>query len=381
VNVPGAGSIDDAMMLCAARAAYCGWGAVEPNPIVGCVIGDASGQIFSVGHHRIFGGAHAEIEAIRACEQRGNSTRGATAWVTLEPCDHTGKTGPCSEALIEAGLTRVVIARRDPNKEAAGGAERLRDAGIEVVVREVRDLAWWIGEPFGYRMETGLPWVIAKWAQTVDGCIATRTGESKWISGASSRRSVHIARGRVGAIVTGIGTVLADDPMLTVRGVPARCTPVRVVIDPRLKISVSSSLAQSARTIPVRIYTDELHLQGDGSAHAELLRASGVTIVGMPLGERGISMERVFRDLVEACCVSSVLLEAGAGVLGRAFEERVVNEAMVYIAPKIMGDPLAKHAVGGLERARLDDATRMQLWRTKRLGDDILLRYTIETGR
>jgi len=372
-------SIDRGMLDIAARLALRGAGRVEPNPLVGCVIADRSGKILGMGHHESFGGPHAEVNAIRNSKARGTDLRGATAWVTLEPCAHTGKTPPCVEALLRAGIGRLVIARTDPNPIASGGAAALESAGVEVRVAQDRSLAWWVGEPFAYRVRTGFPWVTAKWAQTIDGCIATRHGESKWISCAASRRRVHTMRGRSDAILTGIGTVLADDPSLTVRGVPARRTPVRAVIDPELRIPLDSSLVRSAREIPVRVYTSEV--DGGSSSAAARLKQAGVEVVAAPLNDRGIPVELVLRDMVSACGVSTVFLEAGAGLLGRAFDENVVNEAAVFIAPRLMGDDQAMRAVGGLTRDRLDEAIRLRTWRTRAVGDDTLMRFTIDTAR
>jgi len=371
-------SIDRAMLALAARQAVRGLGRVEPNPAVGCVIADRSGTVVGQGHHEVFGAPHAEINAIRDAQARGADLRGSTAWVTLEPCAHSGRTPPCVNALIHAGVGRVVVARPDPNPIASGGAAALRGAGIDVAFSDERDLAWWIGEPFAYRVRTGLPWVTAKWAQTLDGCIATRSGESKWISGIASRRRVHAMRGRADAILTGIGTVLADDPSLTVRGVPARRTPIRAVIDPELQTPLDSKLVRSASEIPLRLYTSEA---GALSPSASRLKDSGARIVGLATNERGIPIESVLRDLGAGCGVSSVFLEAGAGLLGRAFEERVVNEAAVFIAPRLMGDERAMHAVTGVARERLDQAIDLRTWRTRRVGDDTLMRFTLDTGR
>ena len=198
------------MLDLAARLAMRAAGDVEPNPMVGCVIvrpgeGDLASRIIGRGHHRFFGEEHAEAEALADCCRRGQSPRGATMYVTLEPCNHQGKQPPCTDAIIAAGIGRVVCARRDPNPAAAGGEGKLRAAGIDCEVNDSSVLATRLADPFAKRVTTGLPWVIAKWAQTIDGWIATRTGESKWISGAPSRNKVHRIRARVDAIITAIG--------------------------------------------------------------------------------------------------------------------------------------------------------------------------------
>ena len=368
---------DSELMSIAARAAIRGIGRVEPNPLVGCVISSADGRLLGVGHHAVYGGAHAEIEAIANARLRGHDIRGATMHVTLEPCAHTGKTPPCARAIIDAGIARVVIAREDTNDVASGGAGVLREAGVEVVVREERDLGWWAGEPFAHRIRTGLPWTVAKWAQTLDGAVATRTGDSKWISSAASRRHVHRVRGRVDAILTGIGTVLADDPLLTVRDVRARRVPVRAVIDPELKIPLDAKLVGTASSVPTVVFADEELVQRGGDAQGALSRA-GVTVVGMPVEEAGISVQGVLRELASSHGASSVMIESGPGLLSRAFRERAVNEALVFVAPKLMCDHKAVRAVSGAEVEMISDATRMSFWRVGRLGGDAVMRSIVE---
>ena len=231
----------------AARLALRGHGGTEPNPIVGCLIVSPRDEIVGWGYHRQCGQAHAEVHALG---RAGPRAAGATAYITLEPCNHFGRTPPCTEALIKAGVAKVVIARRDPNPIAAGGLDRLREAGIEVVIADDCELAMRITDGFARRVRSGLPWVIAKWAQTLDGRIATGSGESRWISNEASRRMVHRERGRVDAILTGIGTVLSDDPLLTARDVRIRRVARRIVIDPHLKTPLDAKLVQTADRFP-----------------------------------------------------------------------------------------------------------------------------------
>jgi len=231
-----------------------GAGAVEPNPMVGCVI-VRDDRIVAEGHHRRFGGPHAEIDALRRLQAAGGNPHGATVYVTLEPCNHTGKTGPCSEALIEAGVGRVVIAALDPHPTSTGGVRRLREAGVDVTVGVLEAHATELIAPFAKRIATGLPFVIAKWAATIDGATATHTGDSQWISNEQSRKHVHRLRGRVDAIMVGIGTVARDDPMLTARGVKVRRTARRVVIDPSLRIDETCNLVRSIDQAPLSIVT------------------------------------------------------------------------------------------------------------------------------
>lgn len=370
--------LDERMMAIAGRCALRGVGAVEPNPTVGCVIGTTDGRLLSAGHHMRFGGPHAEVVAIQRANELGHETRGTCAWVTLEPCAHDGKTPPCTEALLDAGIGRVVIARRDSHAEARGGAEVLREAGVEVVERDTPDLAWWSSAPFSRRVSRGLPWVVAKWAQSIDGRIATSSGESKWISGPGSRRRVHRVRGMADTIVTGIGTVEADDPTLNVRDARARRTPCRAVIDPQLRIPLDSRLVSSAGEIPLIVYTDATVMDGPSVGVRDALREAGAEVVGMNPRERGIRIESVLRHLVETRDATNVLLEAGPGLLGRAFEESLVSEALVFIAPKLMGDNEAIRPVGGGPLAKLSDATALRLWRNVRVGGDVMLRYVVE---
>jgi diaminohydroxyphosphoribosylaminopyrimidine deaminase/5-amino-6-(5-phosphoribosylamino)uracil reductase len=275
----------------AARAALRAAGDVEPNPMVGAVIvkGD---RIIGIGHHRKFGGLHAEREALADCRRRGEDPRGSTIYVTLEPCCHHGKQPPCTDALIEAGITRVIAARRDPNPVSANGAEVLHRAGIICEFTDASPLATRLSDPFIKRITTGLPWVIAKWAQTIDGRIATRTGESRWISGEVSRRRVHHLRARVDCILTGMGTVIADDPLLTARGIGrVRRVARRVVIDSDLDIPVIAQLVRTAREFPTTVVcSDQAAAATASGPRREALKAAGVEILPVPLLERGIDL-------------------------------------------------------------------------------------------
>lgn len=213
-----------------------GQGWVEPNPMVGCVL-VKDGRELGRGYHQQFGGPHAEVNALEDAKKRSEEVCGATVYLTLEPCSHFGKTPPCADALIQAQVARVVVAMVDPDPRVSGrGIERLREAGIEVVVGVCQPQAQQLNEPFTKRVTTGLPWVIVKWASTLDGKVATHTGHSKWISSPASRKLVHDIRARVDAVMVGIGTVLVDDPQLTARGVAVKRVARRVVIDPELRM-------------------------------------------------------------------------------------------------------------------------------------------------
>jgi diaminohydroxyphosphoribosylaminopyrimidine deaminase/5-amino-6-(5-phosphoribosylamino)uracil reductase len=361
-------------MHIAARLAARGRGSVEPNPLVGCLIVSPTSDVVGWGYHRRYGGPHAEINAL---SKAGRHAKGATAYVTLEPCAHVGKTPPCTDALIRAGVTRVVLGRRDPNPVAAGGVARLRAAGVQVDLLHECDFALAVTDPFVHRVRSGLPWVIAKWAQTIDGRIATRSGESKWISSENSRRLVHRERGRVDAILTGIGTALADDPMLTARDVRVRRVARRVIVDPRLKLPLDSKLVQTAGTFPTMVACAESVLD-DRAEHAAALRGFGVDVISAPAPEGEMRLAPVLRRLVEEHDATNVLVEGGAALLGRLFRQKLVKEAWVFIAPLLFGDEAATPCVSGLDVQRLTDGVRMRPISVRARSDDVVLRYRID---
>jgi diaminohydroxyphosphoribosylaminopyrimidine deaminase/5-amino-6-(5-phosphoribosylamino)uracil reductase len=347
----------------AVRLALRGHGGAEPNPTVGCVI-VRDGRTIAEGFHRRCGEAHAEAMALR---QAGPAARGATAFVTLEPCNHHGRTPPCSEALIAAGVARVVYATGDPHPKAQGGAARLAAAGIAVERLSLPE-ADELNRPFLKRVTTGLPWIVAKWAQTLDGKIATASGDSRWISNPRSRALVHRERGRVDAIVTGIGTVLADDPRLTARGRGRRRIARRVVIDPGLVLPDGRALLD-LHDAPLSIATDRARLE---SPRGRELAGRGIEL--LPLGPEG-GLESVFRTLAERHHAATALVESGGGLLGRLFRENLVDECLVFVAPLVAGDAAAPGAVRGLASDRVADLRRFRLLEARRRGEDLLLRY------
>ncbi|TVQ63495.1 MAG: bifunctional diaminohydroxyphosphoribosylaminopyrimidine deaminase/5-amino-6-(5-phosphoribosylamino)uracil reductase RibD [Phycisphaerales bacterium] len=372
---PASSRLDRRMLDTAARAALRAWGDVEPNPMVGCVIGTPAGEIIGVGHHRRYGEAHAEVEALRACAAAGRNARGATAWVTLEPCNHTGKTPPCAHALIEAGVREVVYARPDPNPVSTGGDAALRAAGVLVRRSDASVLASRLAEPFAHAIETGRPWVVAKWAQTIDGRIATRTGESQWISCERSRAQVHRLRARVDAILTGIGTVIADDPRLTPRGVRRiRRTALRIVVDPHLRTPLESALVGTITQAPLLLFARDGVLAAQ-PAKADRLRAAGAEVIGLPDEDRGLDLARALADLRRDRGVSTVLVEAGPTLLGRLVAADLIDEAWVYVAPMLLGDDEAMPSVHGRTAPRLADARVFDLCLQRRIDRDALLVY------
>lgn len=357
----------------AGRAALRGWGFVEPNPMVGCVIATESGECVAVGHHKRFGSAHAEVEALRACRERGVDPRGLVAYVTLEPCNHQGKTPACTAALLNAGISRVVCARQDPFPPAAGGAAHMIARGVPVLFSDASRIACEVARPFIHRVESGLPWVIAKWAQTIDGRIATRTGDSWWISGETSRRRVHALRGRVDAVLTGIGTVLADDPQLTARSVPVRRIAQRIVVDPGARTPPESRLVRSEHQAPVLI----VHAPDPTArARAKTLQTLGVQTLEWEQSE--IDLRRLLAWLSAERGVSSVLVEAGPGLMGRLARADLIDELWQFTGAQLLGDEEAMPPVRGDVVPRIADGRRYRLLRTRSIGDDVLSIYRRE---
>ncbi len=366
----------------AARAAVRAFGDVEPNPLVGCVLVKDS-CIIGIGHHKKFGHLHAEREALADARAKGSDPRGSTAYVTLEPCRHFGKQPPCTDALIEAGVAEVIAARPDPADVSGGGFRVLREAGISCRFDDSSPLAIAISAPFRKRVATGLPWVIAKWAQTIDGRIATRSGESKWISGDRSRARVHKLRARVDAMLTSMGTVIADDPMLTPRGVRRiHRVATRVVVDTGLDINEQSQLVRTASVVPTIVCcAKELATAHMMSDKVDRLEASAVEVMGVPVESagaglsKGLDLELLLRALVDHKQISTVMIEAGGGMLGSLLEADLIDEAIVYIAPLVLGDDQAFSAASGRIAAHLAEGRRFSLLRTKRLGSDLELHY------
>jgi diaminohydroxyphosphoribosylaminopyrimidine deaminase/5-amino-6-(5-phosphoribosylamino)uracil reductase len=322
-----------------------GLGAVEPNPPVGAVIVDDTGRCLGEGWHQKFGGPHAEIFAL---EQAGAAARSATLYVTLEPCCHFGKTPPCSRAVIAAGVKRVMVAMTDPAPHVAGGGiAELRSAGIAVDVGLCETEARALTAPFICLITEKRPWVHAKWAMTLDGKIASRTGHSQWITGSQSRAVVHSLRGRMDAIVAGIGTVIADDPLLTARTAGPR-TATRVVIDPHARLPLTSQLVQTAREVPV------LWIIGDNvpTSQAEPIIHAGVECLRLPHDSNTGFDHRVWLSALGLRGMTHVFVEGGGKLLGSLFDADLVDEYHVFIAPKFVGGAAAPSPLGGhgLER-------------------------------
>lgn len=356
----------------ALQIAQQGTGFVEPNPTVGAVIVDKDLRLIADGFHQRCGEAHAEVNAIAAA---GHNTQAAQLFVTLEPCSHHGKTPPCADAVIAAGFRRVVIGCEDPAPHTAGqGIAKLRDAGIEVVIGVCQPEAEWLIAPFRKLITTGLPWIHAKWAMTLDGCIATRTGHSRWISSAASRREVHRLRGHMDAIITGAGTVRADDPLLTARP-PGPRIPLRVVVD-----SDGSSVQESGQLLstisggPVLVCVREPSVDSD---HLRQLADAGAEIFVTSGDDKGDQLKQLLKELGKRQ-VTNALLEAGAGLLGTFFDQKLVDEAHTFVAPKIAGGRESLSPVGGRGLAEIPRPASLCGIKIRQFDSDVLIEGRIQ---
>jgi len=338
-----------------------GLGRVEPNPMVGCVV-VRGGKIIGEGYHRRFGGPHAEVEVLRRCK---GPAKGAIIYVTLEPCCFAGKTPPCTDALIEAGVGRVVAAMRDPNPRVAGrGLRVLRAAGVRVELGLLQREATELNAPYIKLTQRGRPWVILKWAQSLDGKIATRTGDSKWITDPRMRAQAQRTRGRVDAVIVGVGTVVADDPLLTCRVGRPRRVAVRVVLDTRLRTPPQARLVKTARRIPTLIFCGPRVPR----SRAKRLEQAGCVIQRVQRDGAGLSLDAVLETL-GARAMTNVVVEGGGRVLGSFFDQGLADEVHIYQAPVLMGGQLAAGALGGLGVRSVREAVRpAEPIRARRIG-------------
>lgn len=322
-------AFDHACMARALQIAELGLYTSIPNPRVGCVIARDE-KIIGEGWHARAGGPHAEVLALR---EAGEQARGATAYVSLEPCSHHGRTPPCADALLAAGIGRVVAAMTDPNPEVAGrGLQRLREAGVEVSSGLMENSAEALNPGFIQRMRSGRPYVRCKMAMSLDGRTAMASGESKWITGPAAREDVQRLRARSCAIITGVGTVLADDPNLTVRlpGLDESRQPLRVVLDPRLSMPVEARLLQQPGDVLIVTASND-------QAVRESLERDNTAIVHLPDGLDRIDLPGLLHLLGENE-INEVLLETGATLAGAMLQAGLVDELIVYMAPVLMGD-------------------------------------------
>jgi len=355
----------------ALQLARTGVGRVEPNPCVGAVIVDDHLRELGAGCHEVFGGPHAAVMALRAA---GSQALGATLFVTLEPCNHHGQTPPCTQAVVAAGIKRVVIATRDPADHKAGsGIETLRALGIPVQVELYEPEAQELIRPFATLLTQGRAYVHAKWAMTLDGKIASRAGHSKWISNEESRKRVHTLRARMDGIITGIGTVLADDPLLTARPRGPRI-PARIVLDSRARLPLDSQLVQTLAEAPLLLATTS---EADED-RIGALRAAGVEILMCepePENSR-CCLSNLLTELGRRR-MTNVLIEAGSHVLGAFHDQLLIDEVHCFIAPKILGGTNAPGPVGGTGLSRIPQQADLLSPTVERLGDDLYLHGVI----
>lgn len=394
------GAADARFMRRAIELAWRGWGWTNPNPLVGCVL-VRDGRIIGEGWHEKCGQAHAERNALADCARRAaeepagercadtapnadparGHARGATAYVTLEPCCHTGKQPPCTEALIAAGVARVVVGSRDPNPLVAGkGSAKLREAGIRVDEDALRAECDELNPIFFRFISRKTPYVVAKWAMSADGKIACASGDARWVSGPESRRDTHELRHRLAAIAVGIDTVLADDPLLTCRrqDEPGN-QPLRVVLDSRLRIpedcALVRSCAQGEAPLAVATCASVDDPATDAGAKAQRMHALGVEVLHVPQDAVGHVAVRPLLSALGEKGIDSLLVEGGSGIHGAFFDEGAVDEVVVYLAPKVVGGADAPGPVAGAGAAKMAEATALGCPRAHALGDDLKITF------
>lgn len=352
----------EAFMRRALALARQGMGHTSPNPMVGCVVVQNS-VVVAEGYHERVGDYHAERNALTHCEK---DLTDADLYVTLEPCCHYGKTPPCTEIIIERGIGRVFVGSLDVNPKVAGrGVKILEAAGIEVVTGILETKCRKLNEVFYHYMTMRTPFVVSKYAMTLDGKIACASGDAKWVSGEASRAQVQCMRKQYSGIMVGIGTVMADDPMLNCR-IEAGVDPVRIVCDSNLHIPLASRIVQTAGDIPVIVACTET---AAASAKATALQAAGVTV--LPAGDDARVDLNILMCLLGRREIDSVLLEGGATLNAAAFEAGVVNKVVAFIAPKLIGGAAAPPPVGGAGIPCMADAIVLTSVETGRCGDDL----------
>lgn len=360
---------DGAYMVRALQLAERGLFTTHPNPRVGCVIVNGE-EIVGEGWHQKAGGPHAEIHAL---QQAGENARGATAYVTLEPCSHHGKTPPCADALIAAGISRVVIAMQDPNPQVAGsGIERLRESGIEVSAGLLEAEARALNPGFILRMSEGRPFIRCKMAMSLDGRTAMASGESQWITGADAREDGQRLRARSSAIMTGVGTVLADDPQMTVRlEGEAVTTPLRIVLDPHLSTPISAKILQGDAPTLIVTAVDEPAIQ-------QQFEEAGIEVISVPGCNDTIDLPALMQILANRE-INEIHLEAGATLSGAMLHEGLIDELNIYMAAKLMGSGArALFNTPGLEL--LADAVDLDIIDIRAVGADWRIRAMVNKG-
>jgi diaminohydroxyphosphoribosylaminopyrimidine deaminase / 5-amino-6-(5-phosphoribosylamino)uracil reductase len=363
---------DRAHLARAIELAEQGAGEVKPNPLVGAVVA-RDGEILGEGWHERYGGPHAEVNAIAACGTAGLS--GTTLYVSLEPCCHEGNTPPCTDAIMQAGIGRVVVASDDPTEKASGrGLGILRDEGVEVLVAdgELAARARLLNQPFRKHARVGRPWVLFKSAMTLDGKVATRVGDSQWISGEESRLLAHTWRASVDAVIVGIGTALADDPQLTARpdGILAELPrqPRRVVFDSLARLPISSQLVSAADKVPLTVCVSRAAARSDTDA----LEAAGAQVL-VATGENEPARVRSALDQLGSSGIASVLLEGGPHLAGAFLDADEIDEIRLFLAPILLGGRTARDPLEGEGVERISEALRALSFGCDRIGEDLLI--------
>jgi diaminohydroxyphosphoribosylaminopyrimidine deaminase / 5-amino-6-(5-phosphoribosylamino)uracil reductase len=349
-----------------------GAGQVKPNPRVGALVARGD-EVLGEGWHERYGEAHAEVKALDACG--AGDLEGATLYVSLEPCCHEGKTPPCTDAILRAGIARVVVASDDPTEKASGrGLGILRDEGVEVVVAdgELAARARLLNQPFRKHARTGRPWVLFKSAMTLDGKVATRAGDSQWISGEESRLLAHEWRAAVDAVVVGIGTALADDPQLTARpdGVPAepRMQPRRVVFDSLARLPLDSKLLAGADAVGLTLVVSRAASRADTDA----LEAAGAQVL-VATGENEPARVRSALDQLGSEGVTSILLEGGPHLAGAFLDAGEIDEIRLFLAPLLLGGRTARDPLEGEGVERISEALKALSFGCESVGEDLLV--------
>jgi len=347
-----------------------GLGRVHPNPMVGALL-VRDGVVLGEGWHEEHGGAHAEVNAIAAATSAGADLMGATLYVSMEPCCHHGKTPPCTDAILAANVTRVVVASDDPSEKASGrGLGILRDEGVEVEVAdgEIAKRARLVNQAFRKHARTGRPWVLFKSAMTLDGKVATRTGDSRWISDESSRARAHRWRASVDAVAVGIGTALADDPALTARVEGVHHQPRHVVFDATARLPLDSQLVASAPQLALTVVVSRAARRSD----TEALELSGADVV-VATGENEPARVRSALDQLGAAGVTSILLEGGPKLAGAFLDAGEIDEVRLFLAPILLGGRAARDPLEGEGVERISDALRALTLGCERVADDLLI--------
>jgi diaminohydroxyphosphoribosylaminopyrimidine deaminase/5-amino-6-(5-phosphoribosylamino)uracil reductase len=335
-----------------------------PNPRVGCVIVNPQGVLIGSGHTQSVGQAHAEIMALQDAEQQGHDLAGATAYVTLEPCSHQGHTGPCCDALIQVGLARVVVAVQDPNPQVSGnGIARLRQAGLQVDVGVSKDKALSLNLGFFKRMTQGVPWMRLKVAASLDGQTALSNGLSQWITSAAARQDGHAWRARACAVLTGIGTVLEDDPRLDVRDIDTPRQPTLVIVDSKLETPLNAKLWPIQREVWI-------YCAKEDADRKAALEAKGAQVTCLPNAQGKVDLRAMQKDLGQRN-INEVHIEAGFKLNGSLLTAGVVDELLVYLAPLLIGQGMGMANLGPFEA--LSQALKLDIQNVMPIGNDIRL--------